>query len=95
MFLTVVVCHRAPVRVGTLCPFNSAAIRAKLKEDGRLKGEERTFERLVPLHLTEAEKTDAAALPDGTILCFYERGKALALARFNLEWLTNGKDAAP
>ena len=40
--------------------------------------------------------SDLAVLPDGTILCFYERGTAgtprdryaaLCLARFNLEWL--------
>jgi sialidase-1 len=47
--------------------------------------------------------SDLAALPDGTILCFYERGSrdnksgtntaALTVARFNLEWLTGGKDA--
>jgi conjugative relaxase-like TrwC/TraI family protein len=39
----------------------TAAIREKLKQDGRLKGEERTFERLVPLHLTEAERSLAGA----------------------------------
>jgi sialidase-1 len=44
--------------------------------------------------------SDMAVLPDGTILCLYERGRAsdsqnkkptsyayLTLARFNLEWL--------
>jgi sialidase-1 len=46
--------------------------------------------------------SDLAVLPDGTVLCFYERsttdGKlnnkfaALTVARFNLEWLTEGKD---
>jgi sialidase-1 len=47
--------------------------------------------------------SDLAVLPDGTILCFYERGRAgadkqptsyagLTLARFNLEWLTDGQD---
>jgi sialidase-1 len=45
--------------------------------------------------------SDLAVLPDGTILCFYEHGRAsasqkpasyagLTLARFNLEWLTAG-----
>ena len=48
--------------------------------------------------------SDLAVLPDGTILCFYERGSTnnkdiyrtglLTLARFNLEWLTDGKDSA-
>jgi sialidase-1 len=46
--------------------------------------------------------SDLAAGPDGVIYCFYERGSAdgksstrtarLTLARFNLEWLTDGKD---
>jgi sialidase-1 len=45
--------------------------------------------------------SDLAAGPDGTIYCFYERGsvdtnhfktKYLCLARFNLAWLTDGKD---
>jgi sialidase-1 len=43
--------------------------------------------------------SDLSVLPDGTILCFYEttapeRGpRLLTLARFNLEWLTEGKDS--
>lgn len=45
--------------------------------------------------------SDLAVGPDGTIYCLYERstddsGKlasTLTLARFNLEWLTDGKDA--
>jgi sialidase-1 len=50
--------------------------------------------------------SDLAVLPDGTILCLYERGRradaekkkptsyaGLTLARFNLEWLTDGKTA--
>jgi len=45
--------------------------------------------------------SDLAVARDGTILCFYERGSAdgksrigsLTVARFNLEWLTDGKDA--
>jgi sialidase-1 len=45
--------------------------------------------------------SDLAVSPDGTIFCLYERGavqaargriKALTLARFDLEWLTQGKD---
>ena len=49
--------------------------------------------------------SDLAVLPDGTVLCFYESGKSgsdkphrawayacLRVARFNLEWLMNGKD---
>jgi sialidase-1 len=47
--------------------------------------------------------SDLAVGPDGTIYCFYERGSTdgkdifatryLTVARFNLEWLTNGKDS--
>ena len=45
--------------------------------------------------------SDLAVAPDGTIYCFYERGsldknhfrtKTLCVARFNLEWLSDGKD---
>jgi sialidase-1 len=46
--------------------------------------------------------SDLAVLPDGTILCFYERGSTdgvsifrtgrLTVARFNLAWLTGGAD---
>ena len=49
--------------------------------------------------------SDLAALADGTMLCFYERGSTdgktiyktglLTLARFNLEWLTDGADTWP
>jgi sialidase-1 len=48
---------------------------------------------------------DLTVGPDGAIYCFYERGgtdgksafltRSLTLARFNLEWLTNGKDQLP
>jgi sialidase-1 len=45
--------------------------------------------------------SDMSVLPDGTILCLYETGRApgsfpdrkLVLARFNLEWLSEGKDS--
>jgi sialidase-1 len=49
--------------------------------------------------------SDLAVLPDGTILCFYERGSIdgknnfgtgrLTVARFNLAWLTDGADTEP
>jgi sialidase-1 len=31
--------------------------------------------------------SDLAVLPDGTVLCLYERADAIACARFNLEWI--------
>ena len=46
--------------------------------------------------------SDLAVLPDGTVLCLFERGAQggnlhkpthLSVARFNLEWLTGGKDS--
>ena len=50
--------------------------------------------------------SDLAVLPDGTIVCLYERGRDtdaaqkkptsyafLTLARFNLKWLSDGKEA--
>jgi sialidase-1 len=45
--------------------------------------------------------SDLAVLPDGSVICFYENGgikgistqtAALTLARFNVEWLTDGED---
>lgn len=46
--------------------------------------------------------SDLAVTPAGTLLCFYGRsgkpdfaGDRLTLARFNLEWLTDNKDALP
>lgn len=35
--------------------------------------------------------SDLAVLPGGAALCFYESGTVLTLARFNLEWLTEGQ----
>jgi sialidase-1 len=45
--------------------------------------------------------SDLSVLPDGAVLCFYEKGKeqvkgfqtdSLVLAMFNLEWLAEGRD---
>jgi hypothetical protein len=32
--------------------------------------------------------SDLAVLPDGTVLCLYEKTSDIAAARFNLEWLS-------
>ncbi|HSI64756.1 MAG TPA: exo-alpha-sialidase [Candidatus Saccharimonadia bacterium] len=61
-----------------------------------------------PLEPGYGAYSDLAVLPDGTALCLYERGQTsdeqlkkstsyayLTLARFNLEWLTDGKDTLP
>ena len=50
------------------------------------------------LHEGPSAYSSLARLPDGTILCLYEGGEkkiteSLRLARFNLAWLTGGKDA--
>lgn len=36
----------------------------------------------------KAAYSDLAVLPDGTVLCLYERGHSIDCARFNLEWIT-------
>jgi sialidase-1 len=58
-----------------------------------------------PLEPGYSAYSDLAALPDGTVLCCYERGRkgdagkkptsyaGLTVARFNIEWLTDGEDA--
>ena len=50
------------------------------------------------LHAGPAAYSCLGRLSDGTILCLYERGskqayETITLARFSLEWLTDGKDA--
>ena len=48
--------------------------------------------------------SDLAVAPDGMIVCLYEcastdgtiyRSGRLTLARFNLEWLSDGRDSSP
>ncbi|HEX3716974.1 MAG TPA: sialidase family protein [Verrucomicrobiae bacterium] len=40
-----------------------------------------------------SEYSDLAAMPDGTLLCFYSRKGMVTMAHFNLEWLTGGADS--
>jgi conjugative relaxase-like TrwC/TraI family protein len=49
----------------------TAAIRAGLKEQGRL-GKERIVEAWVPAHLTDAQKTDATEYEPGDLLQFHQ-----------------------
>ncbi len=75
-------------------------VSIKLSED---EGETWRFDKV--LEEGFSAYSDLAVLPDGTILCFYERGRRnkddkkptsysyLTLARFNLEWLSDGKDS--
>ncbi len=37
--------------------------------------------------------SDLAVLPDGTVLCLYEKPGYLSLSRFNLSWLSQGRDS--
>ncbi len=64
--------------------------------------EGQTFPVSKPLEPGFAGYSDLAVGPGGAIYCFYERGglsadhfksACLTLARFNLEWLTGGKDS--
>ena len=34
--------------------------------------------------------SDLAVLPDGRIVCLYEAGNDIRLARFSLDWVTGG-----
>ena len=53
-----------------------------------------TFPVAKVLHSGSAAYSDLAIAPDMTILCLYEadRYSQIMLARFGLEWLTDGKD---
>jgi sialidase-1 len=60
--------------------------------------EGKTWPVAKPLHPGPAAYSSLAVLPDLTIACLYERGQKKAaekitLARFSLEWLTDGSDA--
>jgi sialidase-1 len=52
------------------------------------------------VHAAPAAYSCLAVLPDMTVACFYERGdnhpyEKLTLARFNVEWLTEGRNSLP
>jgi sialidase-1 len=64
-----------------------------------------TWKVLKELEPSWSGYSDLAVGPDGTVYCFYERGSGddkssvrtrfLTVARFNLEYLTDGKDSLP
>lgn len=59
--------------------------------------EGRTWQEVRQLHAGPAAYSSLAVLPDMTIGCLYERGdhhvyEKITFARFNLEWLTHGRD---
>ena len=41
----------------------------------------------------KAAYSDLAVLPDGTVLCLYEKSSDIVAARFNLEWLAGAPAA--
>lgn len=56
----------------------------------------RTWREAAIIHRRAAAYSDLVALPDGTLLCFYEGGEndpyeSIRLARFNREWLERPK----
>lgn len=51
------------------------------RDDGRSWPIQKTLEKGASAY------SDLAALPDGSVLCFYEAGSTLTVARFNLSWL--------
>jgi sialidase-1 len=80
--------------------------RDRKKLSVRLSYDEgKTWKTLRELEPSWSGYSDLAVGPDGTIYCFYERGSGegtigyrtrfLTVARFNLEWLTDGKDSLP
>ena len=79
--------------------FSCAAGRTRERMTVRLSYDEgRTWPVSRELHAGPSAYSCLAVLPDGGITCFYERGErspyeALALARLNLEWLTDGQDS--
>ena len=78
--------------------FSCAAGETRERMTVRLSYDEgKTWPVSKELHAGPSAYSCLAILPDGDITCLYERGEqspyeALALARFNLEWLTDGQD---
>jgi len=64
-----------------VCPMHTElervthAIRAELKSRERLGQEDQSIPRLVPLHLTEVERSDANSYSPGDVLVFHQNAK--------------------
>jgi len=89
--------ERADGKAGPGAPRDRRNLAVKLSY-----GEGETWPVSKPLEPGFAGYSDLAVGPDGTIYSFYERGgldadyfksACLTLARFNLEWLTSGRDS--
>jgi conjugative relaxase-like TrwC/TraI family protein len=55
----------------------TAEIRKRLKEEGKIGDEEREFTRLVPLNLSEAQRTDPASYEPGQVASFFRASGAI------------------
>jgi sialidase-1 len=77
---------------------NPASEKSREKMTVRLSYDEgQTWPVSKLLHAGPAAYSCLAVMPDGTILCLYERGdrspyEKITLARFDLAWLTDGRD---
>jgi sialidase-1 len=65
---------------GAHAPRNNLSIRVS-EDEGQTWGAPKTVEE------TTSAYSDLARLPDGTVLCFYERRELLTVARLSSEWL--------
>ena len=78
--------------------FSNPASRTRDHMTVRLSYDEcRTWPVAKELHAGPAAYSDLCVAPDMNICCLYERGaggayETITFARFNLEWLTDGKD---
>lgn len=66
-------------------------IRNALKQGGRIAGDERTVPVLAPLHLTTAERGDAASLVPGDVVEFHQNAPGIRKG----QRLVAGRDAVP
>ena len=79
--------------------FANPASEQRVKMTVRLSYDEcRTWAVSKLLQEGPSAYSDLCVSPDTTICCLYERGEehpyeTLTLARFNIEWLTDGADA--
>ncbi len=78
--------------------FSNPASKQRVRMTVRISYDEcKTWSKGQVLHHGPSAYSDLCALADGTICCLYERGdkhpyETITLARFGLEWLTDGKD---
>ena len=78
--------------------FSNPASKRRVRMTVRVSYDEcKTWSAGKVIHAGPAAYSDLCVQPDKTIGCLYERGEnqayeKITLARFNLEWLTDGKD---